>query len=51
MSQTMGWLLITHSLPRIPAAVAGLLLLLQPSLFFVWDVRFCDRVTSAAAWR
>ena len=50
MSQTVGWLLITHSLPRIPAAVAGLLLLLQPSLSFVWDVLFFDRATSTTAW-
>lgn len=50
MSQTVGWLLITHSLPRIPAAVAGLILLLQPSLAFVWDVIFFDRQTSIMAW-
>jgi drug/metabolite transporter (DMT)-like permease len=30
LSQTLGWLLITSSLPRLPAAVASLLLLLQP---------------------
>jgi drug/metabolite transporter (DMT)-like permease len=29
-SQTVGWLLITSSLPRLPAAVSSLLLLLQP---------------------
>ncbi|HSO21144.1 MAG TPA: DMT family transporter [Desulfosarcina sp.] len=50
MSQTIGWLLITHSLPRIPAAIAGLVLLLQPSLAFVWDVVFFDRATSPVAW-
>lgn len=50
MSQTVGWLLITHALPRIPAAVAGLVLLLQPSLAFVWDVLFFDRTTTATAW-
>ena len=50
MCQTMGWLLITHSLPRIPAAIAGLILLLQPSLSFIWDVLFFDRVTSTMAW-
>ena len=50
MSQTIGWLLITHSLSRIPAAVAGLLLLLQPSLSFVWDVLFFGRATSTIAW-
>jgi drug/metabolite transporter (DMT)-like permease len=50
LSQTIGWLLITNSLPRIPAAVAGLLLLLQPALSFVWDVLFFGRETSATAW-
>jgi drug/metabolite transporter (DMT)-like permease len=29
-SQTLGWLLITSSLPRLPAAMSSLLLLLQP---------------------
>jgi drug/metabolite transporter (DMT)-like permease len=30
-SQVIGWLLITSSLPRLPAAVSSLLLLLQPA--------------------
>jgi len=30
-SQTVGWLLITSSLPRLPAAMSSLLLLLQPA--------------------
>jgi drug/metabolite transporter (DMT)-like permease len=30
-SQTVGWLLITSSLPRLPAALSSLLLLLQPA--------------------
>jgi drug/metabolite transporter (DMT)-like permease len=30
-SQTAGWLLITSSLPRLPAAISSLLLLLQPA--------------------
>jgi drug/metabolite transporter (DMT)-like permease len=30
-SQTIGWLLITWSLPRLPAAISSLLLLLQPA--------------------
>jgi drug/metabolite transporter (DMT)-like permease len=49
-SQTVGWLLITHALPHIPAGIAGLILLLQPSLAFVWDVIFFDRQTSSLAW-
>jgi drug/metabolite transporter (DMT)-like permease len=31
ISQTLGWLLITSSLPRLPAAVSSLMLLLQPA--------------------
>lgn len=31
VSQTTGWLFITSSLPRLPAAVSSLLLLLQPA--------------------
>ncbi|HEY1640418.1 MAG TPA: DMT family transporter [Streptosporangiaceae bacterium] len=31
-SQTIGWLLITSSLPRLPAAISSLLLLLQPAV-------------------
>jgi len=31
LSQTVGWLLITSSLPGLPAAVSSLLLLLQPA--------------------
>ena len=50
LSQTVGWLFITHSLPRIPAAIAGLILLLQPALSFVWDVIFFGRQTSTMAW-
>lgn len=34
-SQTAGWLLITSSLPRLPAAVSSLLLLLQPAASIV----------------
>jgi drug/metabolite transporter (DMT)-like permease len=31
LSQTVGWLLITSSLPHLPAAMSSLLLLLQPT--------------------
>jgi drug/metabolite transporter (DMT)-like permease len=34
-SQTVGWLLITASLPRLPAALSSLLLLLQPAAALV----------------
>lgn len=41
-SQVVGWTLISFSLPKIKASLAGLLLLLQPAFAFVWDVLFFD---------
>jgi drug/metabolite transporter (DMT)-like permease len=35
LSQTVGWLLITSSLPMLPAAISSLLLLLQPAAAMV----------------
>ena len=35
--QVLGWLLITRGMPFLPAAIVGLLLLLQPSLSITWD--------------
>ncbi len=35
--QALGWFLISTGLPRVPAALGGLLLLLQPTLTFTWD--------------
>jgi drug/metabolite transporter (DMT)-like permease len=34
-SQTIGWLLITSALPKVPAAIASVLLLLQPAAAMV----------------
>jgi drug/metabolite transporter (DMT)-like permease len=45
LSQVCGWLLITNGLPRIRSSLAGLLILLQPSLSFTWDILFFDRPT------
>ncbi len=50
LSQTLGWLLIGRSLPRIPASIASLLLLLQPALAFIWDVILFGRKTGLPAW-
>ncbi len=36
--QVGGWLLITRGMPFLPAALVGLLLLLQPSMSIVWDM-------------
>jgi drug/metabolite transporter (DMT)-like permease len=47
LSHCLGWLLIASSLPRVPATDAGLALLLQPTLSFVWDVAFFARPITA----
>jgi drug/metabolite transporter (DMT)-like permease len=36
VGQCLGWVLISSSLPKVPASRAGLLLLLQPTLAMVW---------------
>ena len=48
--QTLAWMLITNSLPKIKASLAGLILLLQPSLSFIWDCIFFNRSTGTAGW-
>ncbi|MBT8132333.1 MAG: DMT family transporter [Gammaproteobacteria bacterium] len=42
-SQVIAWVMISSSLPFVPASRVGLLLLLQPTLSFVWDILFFDR--------
>jgi drug/metabolite transporter (DMT)-like permease len=49
-SQSIGWILITHALPGMRASLSGLVLLLQPSLAFVWDVLLFQRPTSLLNW-
>ena len=48
--QGIGWILISNALPRIRASMAGLILLLQPSLAFIWDVLLFQRATSTLNW-
>ncbi|MEM9487542.1 MAG: DMT family transporter [Myxococcota bacterium] len=43
VSQVIGWSIISGALPRVPASLVGLILLLQPLLTFVWDVAFFAR--------
>lgn len=45
LSQVCGWLLITTGLPHIRPTLAGLIILLQPSLSFTWDILFFNRQT------
>lgn len=44
--QVVAWVLISSGLPHVPASRAGLVLLLQPTLAFVWDVLLFARPTS-----
>jgi drug/metabolite transporter (DMT)-like permease len=43
----IGWVLISSGLPGMQTSRAGLLLLLQPALAFVWDVVLFGRPTAA----
>ena len=49
-SQTIGWVLIANSLPKVVPSIAGLLLLLQPALAFIWDVLIFNRYTTLLNW-
>lgn len=44
--QALGWIVISRALPHVDASRAGLILLLQPSLTFIWDVLFFGRPTT-----
>jgi drug/metabolite transporter (DMT)-like permease len=48
LSHTLGYILIVSSLPQVSTTEAGLALLLQPTLSFVWDVLFFARPMSAS---
>jgi len=43
LSHCLGWLFIASSLAEVSTVEAGLALLLQPTLSFVWDVLFFSR--------
>jgi len=48
--QVLGWVLLTAAMPRLPASMIGLLLLLQPALSFVLDVVLFARPTRTTDW-
>ena len=50
LSQSVGWILITNALPQIRTSFSGLILLLQPSLAFIWDVLFFQRPMGWMNW-
>jgi len=45
LSTTLGWSLLSSAIQQIPATLAGLFLLLQPTLALVWDVLIFGRPT------
>lgn len=46
VGQVLGWVFISKGLPQVNASVAGLALLLQPALAFMWDILFFNRPTT-----
>ena len=44
--QALGWIIISSALRKVEASRAGLLLLLQPTLTFIWDMVFFGRPTT-----
>jgi drug/metabolite transporter (DMT)-like permease len=46
VGQVVGWMLISRNLPRVRVSTAGLVILLQPTLAFAWDMLFFDRPTT-----
>lgn len=45
LCQALGWIFISRGLVKVEASRAGLILLLQPTLAFVWDVVMFGRPT------
>ena len=49
VAQVVGWVILARSIPRVPVALAGLLLLLQPAFAVVWEIAFFGRETTTLA--
>lgn len=47
LCQGLGWIVISWAVAKIEASRVGLLLLLQPTLTFVWDILFFARPTTS----
>lgn len=45
IGQATGWILISYGLRSTPISIAGFLILLQPTLSFVWDITLFHRYT------
>lgn len=50
LSQGVGWIFITSGLPGTRAYLAGMLLLIQPALSFIWDVILFQRETTVQGY-
>ncbi|MBS0193153.1 MAG: DMT family transporter [Proteobacteria bacterium] len=50
VGQCLGWVLIARAMPKLPASLVGLLLLLQPVLAFLMDVILFHRATRPVEW-
>ncbi|MCG8432567.1 MAG: DMT family transporter [Gammaproteobacteria bacterium] len=46
IAQVVGWILISKGLESVRASLVGLILLLQPTFAYVWDILFFDRALS-----
>lgn len=46
LAQAVGWVLISKGITKIRASVAGLAILMQPALSFLWDILFFGRSVS-----
>jgi drug/metabolite transporter (DMT)-like permease len=46
LCQALGWIAITRGIARVDASRVGLMLLVQPTLTFVWDMLFFSRPTT-----
>jgi drug/metabolite transporter (DMT)-like permease len=47
LCQAVGWIVISWAVTKIEASRVGLLLLLQPTLTFIWDILFFQRPTTS----
>lgn len=43
VAQVMGWVMISRGMTKVGASQTGLILLLQPTFSFVWDIAFFAR--------
>ncbi|SBW00468.1 conserved membrane hypothetical protein [uncultured delta proteobacterium] len=48
--QGIGWVLLSLGLPHLTPSRAGLIMLAQPALAFLWDILFCGRVTGMVGY-